>query len=406
MTSGDPLSRAPAASLPARRVTLLRNVSHGANDLYWFILPPVLPLILQEFGLRYAAAGGLITAYLCVIAVASMLTGRLSDRVDRTRLIGFGFLLASATLWVGAFMPLLPLVLVFLMIGGIGVSTFHPAAYATIHDAGHGEGRTYGVFEASGSLALVLMLAAQGLLVSRIGWRGVIVAGAIPGALMGLALLLLPGASLGGTSRNAADNPAVVPDSLAHGRSAASSAVFLVGVMLRVLGITALNSFIPTYLVHSVGMRPSFAYFAMGFTFLGGLAGAVIAGRFADRRGSFPTFMAASGLLVPLLPVLALRMPPAAYPALLVFVGFFSSACLPAQTMILAELSGTRGKGSVFGVLMGTTALTAAFSPLLFGLLADGAGLAAAVRACVIPAAAGWIVTLAVWKSLGFRGRN
>jgi MFS family permease len=172
-----------------------------------------------------------------------------------------------------------------------------------------------------------------------------------------------------------------------------------------VLGITALNSFIPTYLVHSVGMQPGLASFAMGFTFLGGLAGAVIAGRAADRRGPFPTFIAASGLLVPLLPVLALRMPPAAYPALLVVVGLCGSACMPAQSMILTELNGTRAKGSVFGVLVGTTALMAAFSPLLFGLLADSAGLVAAVRACAIPAAAGWIVTVGVWKSLGFRRR-
>ena len=35
--------------------------------------------ILQEFGLRYAAGGGLITAFLCVIALASMLMGRLSE---------------------------------------------------------------------------------------------------------------------------------------------------------------------------------------------------------------------------------------------------------------------------------------------------------------------------------------
>jgi MFS family permease len=68
--------------------------------------------------------------------------------------------------------------------------------------------------------------------------------------------------------------------------------------------------------------------------------------------------------------------------------------------MILAELSGSRGKGSVFGLLMGATALTAAASPLLFGLVADGSGLAAAVRACGIPVAVGWMVTLVAWRKL------
>ena len=128
-------------------------------------------------------------------------------------------------------------------------------------------------------------------------------------------------------------------------------------------------------------------------------------GRAADRWGHIRTYVLASGLLIPLLPVMGARMPAAAYPAVMVAIGFASSACFPAQTMLLTELSGTRGKGSVFGVLMGATALTAAVSPLLFGLLADAAGLVTAVIACVIPVTAGWIVTLIVWKSLRSRAR-
>ena len=400
MTSSDPIPRAQAATPSVRQVTVLRNVSHGANDVYWYLLPSVLPLILREFGLRYAAAGGMIAAFLTVTAVSSMFMGRLSDRVHRTRLVGFGFLLASAALWVGAVMPRLPLVITMLVIGGIGVSTYHPAAYASIHDSGQGRGGTYGAFEASGSVAIILMLVMQGLLVARIGWRGVIIVGAIPGALMGPVLLLLPGALLGGKPRHLPVESAALSSAPVPTKGLALTGVFIVGVMLRVLGINALQSFIPTYLVYSVRMDPSLASFAMGFTFLGGLAGALVMGRAADRRGNFPAFFLASGLLVPLLPLLGLRLPPAVYPALLMCMGFLSSACLPPQTMILAALTGTRGKGSVFGVLMGMTSLTGALSPLLFGLLADAAGLVTAVRACVVPVAAGWIVTLLVWRGL------
>ena len=68
--------------------------------------------------------------------------------------------------------------------------------------------------------------------------------------------------------------------------------------------------------------------------------------------------------------------------------------------MILGGLSGNRSKGSVFGLLMAMTAFMSAASPLLFGLLADAAGLVTAVRACAIPVAAGWIVTVVVWRRL------
>jgi len=404
MTSSDPLPSAPALR-PACRTTLLRNAGHGANDLYWFILPPVLPLILQEFGLRYAAGGGLITAFLCVTALASMLMGRLSDSVDRTKLVGLGFLFATAALWAGALMPRLPYVISFIVLGGIGVSAYHPAAYASIHDSGHGQGRTYGAFEASGSLANIIMLGAQGLLVARVGWRGMIAAGALPGALMGLVFLLVPGAKLGGVPGKVAARVEPLSGATVPNRGMMLSAVFIIGVMLRGLGVNALYYFIPTYLVRAVHMDPGIASFAMGFAFLGGVAGAVVMGRAADRWGHIRTYVLASGLLIPLLPVMGARMPAAAYPAVMVAIGFASSACFPAQTMLLTELSGTRGKGSVFGVLMGATALTAAVSPLLFGLLADAAGLVTAVIACVIPVTAGWIVTLIVWKSLRSRAR-
>ena len=402
MKANGTRAQARATTLPSGLLVVLRNVSHGANDLYWFVLPPALPLILKEFGLRYTAAGGMIAAFLCMTAVASMLMGRLSDRVHRSRLIGFGFLLASATLWLGAAMPALPLVIGCLVIGGIGVATYHPAAYAAIHDAGGGKGRTYGVFESSGSLAIVLMLAVHGLLVSRIGWRGVIAVGAVPGMLVGLFLLTVPGASVGGPVLEPASRRARTAPVPAAGRSdLLLPALLIVGVMLRVLGVNAIQNFIPTYLVREVGMDQSLATFAMGFAFLGAMVGAYAMGRVADRIGPFPVFVLASGALVPLLVALSLRLPVWAYPLLLVLFGFASSSCLPPQNMILTSLVGSRGKGQVFGVLMGMTTLTASASPLVFGVLADGAGLVTAVRLSAIPVVLGWFAILVVRGKLG-----
>jgi MFS transporter, FSR family, fosmidomycin resistance protein len=377
---------------------VLRNLGHGANDIYWFLLPPVLPLILQEFGLRYAAAGGIVAAYLSMTAIASMITGSLSDRVGRLRMIGFGFILASVMLWAGAAMPSLALVIGCIVIGGVGVSTFHPAAYASIDDAGLSNGRTYGLFEASGALAVMVMLVLHGIFISSIGWRGVLAVGAAPGALIGLLILLVPGASFG--ARPAAvisETVAPVEPSRGPRASVALSTLFIVGVMLRVLGVNAVSSFLPTYLVRSVHLAPGIASYAMGLWFLGGAIGATTMGRLADRRGPFLTFLVTSGLFVPLLPILGLSLPTAVYPVLLLLFGFAASGCFPSQNMILTALNVDRAKGQVFGLLMGLTTLTSSVSPLLFGVLADGAGLRTAITFTALPVAAGWIVTLVVW---------
>ena len=68
-------------------------------------------------------------------------------------------------------------------------------------------------------------------------------------------------------------------------------------------------------------------------------------GRLADPGALCPVFLLSSGLLVPLIPLLGLRMPAILYPAVLVLVGFCNSACFPSQNMILGALSGSRAKG-------------------------------------------------------------
>ena len=65
--------------------------------------------------------------------------------------------------------------------------------------------------------------------------------------------------------------------------------------------------------------------------------------------------------------------------------------------MILTALNVDRAKGQVFGLLMGLTTLTSSISPLLFGVLADGAGLRTAITVSALPVAAGWVVTIIVW---------
>ncbi len=54
---------------------ILRNVGHGVNDIFWYILPSLLPVILDQFGMKYGTAGGLLTAFLGVVAVFSFILG-------------------------------------------------------------------------------------------------------------------------------------------------------------------------------------------------------------------------------------------------------------------------------------------------------------------------------------------
>ncbi|MFW6181978.1 MAG: MFS transporter, partial [Spirochaetota bacterium] len=264
----------------------LRNVGHGVNDLYWFVIPSMLPVILARYELMYGTAGGLLTAFLCVIAVFSFVLGRFSDSVPRHRVMGAGFIFASSFLVAASLPDNLTLFVVFILIAGIGVSAYHPAGYASLDETtGRNKGAAYGWFEFWGSLAVFCMFLIHGLLLKELAWRPIIILTAIPGFVVGALYMLFARrfeSSIGRPTLTAA------PERPAHLGTAGIATqnmgepvtgsipisifvLFLTVITFRFFGIMAVVSFTPVYLVREVGLNPSLASYATGIYFLGGL---------------------------------------------------------------------------------------------------------------------------------------
>jgi MFS family permease len=374
----------------------LSALGHGVNDLYFFVLPMVLPLLLKEYALSYRLAGLVLASYLGIVAVFSYLFGRGSDRYSPWILIGGGFLLAS-TGFVGAGLsPARAGVLSSLAAAAVGAGTFHPVAYALIARlTPQGPGRALAVFEFWGGLAILAMYLAGGFLLQRLGWRGVLAAVGVPGLVMGVLFLRLrvsPAAALKGESHRAAA-PA----------GTGGLVFFLAASALRFLSTTAVVNFMPTYLAMGRHLPPSLAAYVAGFLFAGGAA-VVFWGRAADRAAPLSVLHVASGALAPLILLFSLPLPLWSALLVLVLFGVFHSGCSPAQNLLLSFLGSRLGSGAVFGILLAVLSLIGALSPALFGLLADRVGLAAAMRIFALPALAGWIAGLvfdrATWRRL------
>ena len=147
---------------------VLRNVSHGVNDIFWFILPSLLPVILEQFDMKYGTAGGLLAAFLIVIAVFSFALGKLSDRVPRQLILGSGFLVASVFLIFSSLAERYGVFVVFLLISGVGVGSYHPTIYAHIDETtARRQGREYGMFELWGFTGIFLMFLLHGFLLEE-----------------------------------------------------------------------------------------------------------------------------------------------------------------------------------------------------------------------------------------------
>jgi FSR family fosmidomycin resistance protein-like MFS transporter len=117
---------------PPASFRFLSSLGHGVNDLYFFVLPLVLPLLLREFALSYRLAGLVLASYLGIVSLVSYFFGRTSDRFSPWILVGGGFLLASAGFLGAGWSPALGGVVAFLAAAAVGAGTFHPVIYALI----------------------------------------------------------------------------------------------------------------------------------------------------------------------------------------------------------------------------------------------------------------------------------
>ncbi|QEN06513.1 MFS transporter [Oceanispirochaeta crateris] len=354
-------------------------LGHSANDLFWFILPLVLPALLVRYELNFSQAGGILTMYLAVLALFSFVVGKLSDRISRKKILGYGFILASLGLASSGFAPSLTLFLVFISITAVGVSTFHPVMYAVIDDHyPNNKGQVMGLYEGFGTGAILLMFLVNGFLLNKIGVRGILVLTAIPAMIVGLQYLL-------GTSI-----PEKIKDQEQKGAKSTRGSVFgfsilLLSVIFRVFSVTAVLNFLPTIFVSFLGYQGDRASYVTAFYFAGGLAGSLIAGRISDKFNSFIILITGTILIIPSLLFFSMELPGWFYFVPVSLFGCFASACIINQNLLIGRMGKSLGKGEVFGILMGAMTITSSLSPALFGLLIDHIGYSTALILFLIP---------------------
>jgi len=360
----------------------LRYTSHGANDLFWFILPLVLPLLLVRYNLSYARAGGIISFYLAITAAGSYVMGRISDRIPRRLIMGIGFYIAAAGLIAAGYAENFTFFLFFLAITGLGVSTFHPAMYAHIDETFQdNKGKILGAYEASGTTAILLMFLLNGALLGSIGTRGVMVITTIPALIVGT--LMIRSTSMDAIKSGTTE----IKDKTRVDQHPPKAlfVLFLITIILRVASVMAILNFLPTIFTRHFGLQPDHAAWATGLFFAGGIAGSFAASRFSRLDRSYRILIFGSFLLVPLVALLALNVPMSFHYINIIILGSVGSGLIINQNLVLTTLGSRFGKGEAFGILMAVMTLSQSISPALFGLSVDSWGFSVSLFIFSIP---------------------
>ncbi len=131
-------------------------LAHAVDDLYQGLVPSVVPYFVLDRHYGYVAASGLTLAATLGSSVPQPLFGVIADRRNAGWMAGAGVGLAGLGLSVAGLVPGYAAVWCAILLSGLGVAMFHPAAgKAARQDAGD-SAAAMSLFAAGGSVGFFL----------------------------------------------------------------------------------------------------------------------------------------------------------------------------------------------------------------------------------------------------------
>ncbi|MEX2210333.1 MAG: MFS transporter [Gaiellaceae bacterium] len=343
----------------------------GAREAAW-------PLIRGELGLSYAQVGLLLAVPNLVSAVVEPAVGILGDLWRRRVLVaGGGFAFAGALVGVAVSQSFFPLLVAFAVLSPAS-GAFVSLSQASLMDSEPGRREQNMVrWTVAGSLGAVVgpaLIAAIAFL--ALGWRPLFVGFAVAGALLALASLHVPMA--------AAPAP--------HGLRGAWRALRRRGVLrwLVLLELSdllgdVLTGFLALYLVDAAGFSRGAAALALGALTLADLAGNLGLLRLL-RNGSGLAYLRLSAIAAAAAFVAFLLTPGLLKLGPLVVLGLVRAGWYPVlKARLYGELPGRSGMVLTLTGVMGPLGSAA---PVAVGLVAERAGLGAALWLLLLAPAA------------------
>ena len=171
----------------------INGLGHAFNDSYMFIIPLLLPLLREEFHINYVQSGLILTTYFAIRSIFTLIFGYFGDTYDKRTIIAGGFISSSILLGGLIWAQSIHIIIAFLFLMAIGVSTFHPLATAIVRENSliSQRGRNFGLFGAAGVAGAFISSLLFGFFVHLWGWKITCLLISLPGYFLACAYLKL-----------------------------------------------------------------------------------------------------------------------------------------------------------------------------------------------------------------------
>jgi FSR family fosmidomycin resistance protein-like MFS transporter len=263
----------------------LLSMTHFVLDSYSSFLFPLLPLLATKLHLTPAQIGWLTPTLMITSSLMQPVYGMISDRWLKREMAVFGPLIAAIFLSCLGMANSLPMLMLIVICGGVGIGSFHPQGAAIVSRAaaadglGKHQGMVMSVFSSAGTVGYALgplivatVIAQFGLEKSwyTVGWGIVVVA---------LMWRYCPRLEM--TAKHSQQLP--LRDALLAVWQPLTLLYF--AVVLRSAVSVSIQTFLPFALQDSGLTTTGISWVLAGFLFFGGIGG-FFGGGMADRWGA------------------------------------------------------------------------------------------------------------------------
>jgi len=378
------------------KVIGLIGSAHFVSHYYILLLPPILVLVKDYFGVDYTTLGLALTVFNLVSAFLQAPAGFAVDRFGPRLLLIGGLLLGAGAILLAALVPNYWVFVVAFGLLGLANTVYHPADYAILSHAIAGKriGRAFSIHTFCGYIGGAAAPAGVGVSALLWGWQGAFIAASILGVIAALALMLW-GAILSRPAKDAvpprlaeaakqeakptAPVPAApegAPGTVLSGWALLFSPPILRNLFFFVL-LAISNGGVQTYSVTVLGALHGtpvgLANVALTFFLLMSAVGVLLGGWIADRTRHHER-VAATCFVVTASMVAAICWLDLGSVLLVMAMaggGLLNGVIQPSRDMIVRSVTPPGSFGKVFGFVSTGFNIGGVVTPMLFGWMID-----------------------------------